>query len=190
MDLVASAIDAYADAHTTAPPDYLRALDAEAREALPHPSMLSGPVVGRLLETLVALAQPELVLEIGTYAGSSALWMARGLPADALIVTCEIDPDHAAFAQRHIGASPHADRIDVRVGPALDTITALDGPFDFVFVDAEKTGYPEYVDAVLEKLSPDGLIVLDNMLRDGEVLDPDAGDEGTRADDLTTENDR
>jgi caffeoyl-CoA O-methyltransferase len=181
MDLVNPAIEAYADGHVTPPPDYLARLDAEARAVLPFPAMLSGPVVGRLLEALVALRGAKAVLEIGTYAGSSALWMARGLAPGGRIVTCELDPDHAAFARRHIAASPHADQVEVRVGPALETVAELPGPFELVFIDADKTGYAAYLDAVLPKLAPGALVIADNVLRAGRVLEEASEDPGTRA---------
>ncbi|MEA2303921.1 MAG: caffeoyl-CoA O-methyltransferase [Solirubrobacteraceae bacterium] len=181
MDLVNPAIEAYADGHVTPPPDYLARLDAEARAVLPFPAMLSGPVVGRLLEALVALRGAKAVLEIGTYAGSSALWMARGLAPGGRVVTCELDPDHAAFARRHIAASPHADQVEVRVGPALETVAELPGPFELVFIDADKTGYAAYLDAVLPKLAPGALVIADNVLRAGRVLEEASEDPGTRA---------
>jgi len=142
--------------------------------------MLSGHVVGRLLETLVALARPRIVLEIGTYAGLSALWMVRALPEGGRIVTCELDDAAADFAQGWFDRTPGGDRIDLRRGPALDTIAQLDGPVDLVFIDADKTGYPAYLDAVLPKLARNGLIVADNVLRSGRVLEP-TPDDGTRA---------
>lgn len=177
--MIDPAIEAYVEAHTTPAPEHLTRLDEETRASLPVPEMLSGPVVGRLLETLVFLRAPKLVLEIGTYSGGSALWMVRGLPPGGRIVTCEISPETADFARRHIEAAGEQERIDLRVGPALETIESLDGPFDFVFIDADKPGYPGYLDAVLPKLAPDGLIVADNTLRGGTVLEPD--DEGGRA---------
>jgi caffeoyl-CoA O-methyltransferase len=134
--------------------------------------MLSGPVAGRLLEILTWLARPRLVLELGTYSGYSALTMAAVLPPGGRIVTCELSEERAAFAQRHIDASPYADRIEIRRGPALDTIASLDGPFDLVFIDADKSGYPDYYEAVVPKLAPAGLVVIDNTLQDGEVVDP------------------
>ena len=151
MDLAA-----YAEQHTTAAPPHLAALDAETRARLAMPQMLSGVVVGRLLETLVHVMQPRLVLEIGTYSGGSALWMAGALGAGARLVTCEVDPEHAAFARRHIAAAGFEHRVEVVVGPALDAIAALPGPFDLVFIDADKTGYPDYFEAVLPKLAPHG----------------------------------
>jgi caffeoyl-CoA O-methyltransferase len=177
-DLVRPDIDAYAAAHTAPLPDWWSAIDAEAAQALPYPSMLSGHVVGQLLATLVAALRAQLVVEVGTYAGTSALAMAGALPPGGRVVTLELDDRHADFAQRHIDASPYTDRIEIRRGPALASLEALDGPFDLVFIDADKTGYPDYYEAALPKLAPHGLIVADNTLRDGEVLDPH--DEGSR----------
>jgi caffeoyl-CoA O-methyltransferase len=169
---VPAAIEAYAGAHTTPEAEHLRALAEETRATLSSPEMLSGPVAGRLLEILTWLARPQLVLELGTYSGYSALTMAAVLPPGGRIVTCELSEERAAFAQRHIDASPYADRIEIRRGPALDTIAELRGPFDLVFIDADKSGYPDYYEAVVPKLAPAGLVVIDNTLQDGEVVDP------------------
>jgi caffeoyl-CoA O-methyltransferase len=181
-------IDRYCDEHTTAPPDWLDRLAAETRDQLEFPQMLTGRVEGRFLEMLVWASGARVVLEIGTYSGYSALSMAAALPDGGRIVTCEISEQHADFARRHVEASPYADRIEIRVGPALETIAGLDGPFDLVFVDADKTGYSDYVDAVLPKLAPRGLVVIDNTLWSGRVTDPDPDDETTTA--LAALNDR
>jgi caffeoyl-CoA O-methyltransferase len=178
-ELVRPDVEAYAAAHTTPFGPEMERLHAEAAAELPYPAMLSGPVVGRLLQTLVALVGPRLVVEVGTYAGYSALAMAGALPPGGRIVTLELADVHADFAQRHIDASPFADRIEIIRGPAQASLEALEGPFDLVFIDADKTGYPAYYEAALAKLSPDGLIVADNTLRDGGVLDPQ--DDGDRA---------
>jgi caffeoyl-CoA O-methyltransferase len=178
--IVPDDIEAYAESASTPAPDWLAALDAEARAELPFPQMLSGNVVGRLLQALIWASGATRVLEIGTYAGYSALAMAMALPEDGTIVSCELEPDRAAWAQRHVDASPYAARVRIEVGPALETVERLPGPWDLVFVDADKTGYPGYVDAILPKLTPRGLVVLDNTLRGGDVLAPAAGDEGTR----------
>ncbi|HET6508531.1 MAG TPA: O-methyltransferase [Baekduia sp.] len=181
-DLVRSDIEAYAAAHTTPLPAALQRLHDEATRELPYPSMLSGPVVARLLQTLVAAARPRLVVEVGTYAGFSALAMAEALPPEGRIITLELDDRHADFAQRHVDASAYADRIEIVRGPALESLARLDGPFDLVFIDADKTGYPDYYEAALAKLAPDGLIVADNTLRGGDVLAPDSeGDEAIAA---------
>ena len=174
-------IDAFAEQHTTPPDRLLVELSEETTATLPNPQMLTGPVEGRFLEMLVFASEAERVLEIGTYSGYSALSMARGLPPGGHIDTCEIDERHAAVARRYVGESPYADRITIHVGPALDTVTQLDGPFDLVFVDADKTGYDGYYEAVLPKLAPRGLIVFDNMLQSGRVVDAPDEDESTRA---------
>jgi caffeoyl-CoA O-methyltransferase len=177
-DLVRSDVEAYAAAHTTPLPAWLTRVHDEAVTELPYPSMLSGPVVGRLLQTLVFALAPRLVVEVGTYAGFSALAMAAALPAGGRVVTLELEDAHADFAQRHVDASPFADRIEIVRGPALESLDRLDGPYDFVFIDADKTGYPDYYEAALAKLAPTGLIAVDNTLRGGGVLDP--GSEGDR----------
>jgi caffeoyl-CoA O-methyltransferase len=185
MDLVRSDIEAYAADHTTAPAPWMQRLHGEAVADLPDAAMLSGPVVGGLLQTLVAVMQPGLVVEVGTYAGYSALAMAAALPPGGRVVTLEIDDAHADFAQRQFDASPYADRVELRRGPALESLARLDGPYDLVFIDADKGGYPGYYEAALAKLSPHGLIVADNTLRDGRVLAPDS-DAGRMMDELNT----
>ena len=134
--------------------------------------MLTGPVAGKFLEFLVATAQPRQILEIGTFSGHGTLSMAAALPSDGHIDTCELDPERAAIARSYFDRSPWADQITIHVGPAGETIGALPGQFDFVFMDAEKTGYIDYYEAVLPRLSEHGLIVADNTLHDGRVFDP------------------
>lgn len=174
-------IDRYAEASTTAAPAALRRLEEETRATLTSAQMLSGAVVGRLLETLVWLRRPRLVLEIGTYSGASALWMARALPDGARIVSCELDPGRADFAEAQVARAGMAGRIEVWRGPALESIRALDGAFDLVFLDADKTGYPGYYEEVVPRLAPDGLFVADNTLMSGRVLDPAPDDESAAA---------
>lgn len=180
--IVPDEIDRYAEEHTTPVGELMDALAEETRSTLRSPGMLSGAVEGRLLEMLVFATGARSVLEFGTYSGYSALSMARALPADGQIVTLEVDPDHAEFAHRHIAASPYADRIEVVLGPALESVERLDGPFDLVFIDADKPSYASYYEAALAKLSPRGLIAVDNTLWGGAVLDPgDDADDSTRA---------
>jgi caffeoyl-CoA O-methyltransferase len=182
-DLVSEGVDAYAEAHTTPPAEHLRALAHETRATLGSPGMLTGAVEGRFLEMLVFLAQPRFVLEIGTFSGYSALSMAPALPAGGRIVTLELSDERADFAERHIAAAGLADRIEVLRGPAIESIATLDGPFDLVFIDADKPGYLRYYEAVLPKLAERGLIVADNVLWSGRVADPPADDDmdSTRA---------
>jgi caffeoyl-CoA O-methyltransferase len=125
--------------------------------------------------------RPQVVLEIGTFTGYSALSMAETLPAGGRIITCDISEDHLAIARRQIAASPYADRIEIRQGPALETIESLPGPFDLVFIDADKPAYRDYYEATLAKLAPEGVIVVDNVLWSGRPLDPEQVDRSTAA---------
>jgi caffeoyl-CoA O-methyltransferase len=170
--LFSATLDGYIDAHATPLEPLLAENHEETYASLSSPQMIAGPVLGRLLRFLVAMVAPRLVVEIGTFSGYSALAMAGGLPPEGRIVTCEISPDRARFAQEYFDRSPFADRIDLRVGPALETVAALDGPFDFVFIDADKEGYTGYYEAVVPKLSPRGVIAVDNTLQGGHVADP------------------
>ena len=169
-DIVDPDLETYAEAHTTPPPAHLVAVDTETREKLDFPQMMVGTLEGRFLELLVFAARPHKVLEIGTFSGYSSLAMAAGLPPRGMITTCELSPVHAAAARRHIAASPYADRIEVIEGPAIDTVATLPGPFDFVFIDADKGSYLAYYEAVLPKLAPGGLIAADNTLWSGNVI--------------------
>ena len=179
--IVPDDVERYVEEHSSPEPPHLAELAAETRERLRAPQMLSGAVEGRLLQTLVFATGARSVLEIGTYSGYSALMMAEALPPYGRIVTCEVDPEHAAVARRHFESSPYAEMIELREGPALETIESLPGPFDLVFVDADKTAYAAYYEAVLPKLSERGVIAVDNTLWSGRVLDAEAGDESTAA---------
>lgn len=185
MDIVAPEIDRYAEQHSTPPPDYMQRLADETRQ-LPRAGMLTGPLEGGFLQMLVHMANARNVLEIGTFTGFGTLSMAAAVPADGQVITCDVDPDAVAIARRYIDESGLADRIDIRMGNALDTIATLEGPFDFVFIDADKTNYLNYYEAVLPKLAPRGVIAVDNVLWGGRVLDPEGeagtdGEEDTRA---------
>jgi caffeoyl-CoA O-methyltransferase len=168
------ALDAYVADHGIPAGTLLDELEAATHASLQAPGMLAGPVLGGLLRFLVGLTQPRLVLEIGTFSGYATLSMAAALPAGGRIVTCEVSAEHAAFARSWFARSSDGDRIELREGPALETVQGLDGPLDLVFIDADKTGYRDYYEAVVPKLAPDGLIAADNTLRGGTVLDPDS----------------
>lgn len=171
MDIVDPRIEEYTERLTSPHEPLLAELSAETAERLGSTAMLTGPVAGRLLELLVWAAQPRRVLEIGTFSGHSALAMAAALPEGGHIDACEIDPERAAFAQRYFDRSPHGSKIALHLGPAIETIERLEGDFDFVFIDAEKDGYVGYYEAVLPRLAERGLIVADNTLADGRVVD-------------------
>ena len=187
--LSSATIDAYVDAHTTPLEPLLGELHEATYGAMSSPQMIAGPVVGRLLRFLVAMVEPRLVVEIGTFTGYSAMAMAGGLPEGGRVVTCELSPERADFAQSWFDRSPLGDRIDLRVGPALDTLEALDGPYDFAFIDADKSGYLDYYEAVLPKLADRGLIVVDNVLWSGRVAAAPSDDDSDSTRALRTFND-
>jgi caffeoyl-CoA O-methyltransferase len=173
---------AYADAHTTAPPGYLESVDASTKEGFAAWGMMVGRQEGRFLELLVFATQATSVLEIGTFTGYSSIAMAAGLGKDGSIISLEVDPHHAQVARGNIAEAGLESHISVIEGPALRSLEQLQGPFDLVFIDADKVTYDAYYEAVLPKLAPHGLIVVDNTLQGGGVL-PSENDphEGARA---------
>jgi caffeoyl-CoA O-methyltransferase len=181
MGVVDEKIEAYAAAHTSPEHPLLAEVAANTRASQEGHGMMVGLLEGRFLETLVWLSGARRILEIGCFTGYSALSMAAALPPGGTITTCELDPERAALARRHFNASPWADRIDLIEGPALDSLTLLMGPFDLVFIDADKVNYPRYYEAVLPLLADHGLIVADNVLWSGRVLDEADQSDDTKA---------
>lgn len=179
MDIVNAEVEAYAAAHTTPVDSLLAELAATTRERSDRAGMLSGPLVGRLLQTLIAVSGARRVLEIGTFTGYSALTMASALPDDGRIVTCDVSEESTAIAREFWARSPHGGKIELRLGPALETIARLEGPFDVVFIDADKSNYSRYYEVAWPLLSEHALIIADNTLWSGRVLDPE--DEDSRA---------
>jgi caffeoyl-CoA O-methyltransferase len=179
--VVDSGVEEYAAAASTPTPldGLLERLAAETRERMAAPQMMVGPVEGRFLELLVRLTGARHVLELGTFTGWSSIAMASALPPDGRVVTCDVNEEAVEIARRYAREAGVADRIDYRLGPALETIRGLDGPFDLVFVDADKEGYLDYYEATLPLLADGGLLVADNVLWSGRVVDPEP-DERTR----------
>jgi predicted O-methyltransferase YrrM len=180
METVDPRAEDYAVAHTTGPRADVAAVRAEAA-TLPIPEMAGGLVEVKLLEAFVVATRARRVLEIGTFAGVTALSLAALLPEDGELVTLEVDPGNAAIARRHFAASPSGGRIRLIEGDARESLATIDGPFDLVWIDASKSDYPAYYDAVLPKLADHGVIVADNVLRSGDVLDPAVNDKGAIA---------
>lgn len=148
--------------------------------------MQIAPDQGALMTTLTRLIGARRALEVGTFTGYSAICIARGLSEEGELIACELDPERAAIAERNIELAGLADRVDVRVGPAAETLAGLKGSagselFDFVFIDADKTSYPAYYEAALDLMRPGGLLILDNVLLDGRVLDPAESDDSAVA---------
>lgn len=176
MNLVDPKADAYAEAHTTPSGELYERLAAETHEKTSIPQMMVGEVEGRFLEFLVRLVGAKRVLELGTFTGYSSLSMARGLSDGGHVISCDVNPETTAIAQRYAEEAGLADRIEYRLGPGIETIAQLEGPFDLAFIDAEKSGYIDYYEAVLPKLADGGLIIADNALRDGQVLAEDTAE--------------
>ena len=177
MNFIDKAVEQYAHDHTTPESDLFRRLREETYREMSSPQMQVGRIEGQFLKVLVRLTGARRVLEIGMFTGYSALMMAEGLPDDGRLITCDIDPQAEAIARRYFAESGHGHKIEVRIGPALDTIKTLAGPLDMVFIDADKANYVNYYDAVMGLVRPGGLVVADNVLWSGEVVDPqdDAG---------------
>lgn len=170
--LVLEPVEEYARRMTRAEPELLAQIAARTQREMRYPQMLTGRLEGRLLKLLVQLVRAELVVEVGTFTGYSALSLAEGLGERGRVITCEVDPDTARVAQEGFDASPWGSRIELRLGPALQTLAAIEGPVDLSFIDADKQNYPQYYELLLARTRPGGLVVLDNMLWSGEVLDP------------------
>lgn len=177
LSLVDRTIEEYAVAKSEPTSELLHELVAETNRSQSLPQMLCGPIEGRLLKMLVQLAGAGRILEIGMFTGYSALSMAEGLPDDGELITCEIDPHVIETAKKFFARSPHGHKIKVMQGPALESIKQVSAPLDFCFIDADKTNYVNYYDAVLPLLRAGGVIVVDNVLWSGRVLNPqDASD--------------
>jgi caffeoyl-CoA O-methyltransferase len=179
LTLVPDAIEDYAAAHADPVSPLLDELRVETKAQMQWHQMQVGRVEGSFLRMLVRLIGAKRILEIGMFTGYSALCMAEALPEDGTLVTCDVDPKAEAIARAYFARSPHGRKIDVRMGPALETIKKVAAPLDLVFIDADKENYSAYFDAVFPLVRKGGLIVADNTLWSGKVLDPQ--DESTRA---------
>ncbi|MDX1594285.1 MAG: class I SAM-dependent methyltransferase [Gammaproteobacteria bacterium] len=153
----------------------------EETEEMPEASMQVAPEQGQFLNLLVGLLGARRIVEIGTFTGYSALWMAGALPEDGRLVTCDVSEEWTAVAQRYWEEAGLAERIDLRLAPALETLETLleeeRGHYDLAFIDADKEGYDAYYEACLKLLHSGGLIVVDNTLWSGRVIDPEADDD-------------
>lgn len=172
LTLVLENIEQYAQAHTTKEPQLLNNLFKETFAKTKYPNMLVGPLEGNFLKLLVKVTKPKRILEIGTFTGYSTLFMAEGLGDGSEILTLDIDFKSAEIAKQYWALSPHREKIKFLPGDALNTLKVLDGPFDMVFIDADKTNYINYWEATLPKLKKGGLVIADNVLWSGRVLNP------------------
>ena len=180
VDPVHPAVADYVLANSTQPDDLLRELVAETREAVGgRAGMQVSHDEGALLTMLVRLVGARQAVEIGTFTGYSSTCIARGLAAGGRLLACDVSEEWTSIARRYWEKAGVADRVDLKIGPAIETLRALPGDFviDFAFIDADKVSYPAYYEEVVRRLRPGGVIVLDNVLRGGRVLDPAFDDE-------------
>ena len=168
-------VDAYIAGRLLAADPALDAALAEA-DAAGLPPINVAPVQGKLLHLLALMSGARRILEVGTLGGYSTIWLARSLPADGHLVTCEIDPHHAAVARASLDRAGVGDKVEIRVGSAVDTLAAMvaegERGFDFVFIDADKPNNVNYLHAALALARPGATIVVDNVVREGAVADP------------------
>lgn len=179
--LVPSEIEAYAEAHSMPESAVCRALREETQRTMDYPQMLVGPLEGAFLKMMTQLVCAKRVLEIGMFTGYSALCLAEALPAVGTVITCEINEKSASVARRYFVQTAAGEKISIRMGPALDTMRTLTGPFDLIFIDADKTNYLNYYRCALDLLAPNGVILIDNVLWSGEVLKQPPPDDSTAA---------
>jgi caffeoyl-CoA O-methyltransferase len=178
--IVEPEVERYAEGHTTPDGELFERLAEETRAKTSAPQMMVGRIEGQFLAALVRLLGATRILELGTFTGYSSISMASALPPDGRVITCDVDPDATGIARRYMDESGHGDKIEIRLGPALETLETLEGPFDLVFIDADKPNYVNYYEAALPLLADRGLLVADNVLWSGRVVQEDA-DESTGA---------
>ncbi len=181
MEFIDADTELYALEHSTVQDSVLEQIAENTRQHLDSPSMMIGQLEGMFLEMLVFAIKPDRVLEIGTFSGYSCISMAKGLKPGATIDTLENDNKHVEIAKAHIKQAGLEKVITIREGDARQTIQKLTGPYQFIFIDADKTGYEHYLKYALELLSPDGIIAVDNTLWSKRVLDPTDSTEDTLA---------
>jgi predicted O-methyltransferase YrrM len=174
-----TAVDDYLDDLIVRPDEALSAAH-EASRAAGLPEIAVSAPQGKLLHLLARAMGAQRILEIGTLGGYSAIWLARALPPGGRLVSLEYSPKHAQVARANLARAGLAAVAEVRVGPALELMPSLSGPFDFFFIDADKEGYPDYFRRCLELSRPGSMMVFDNVVREGEVIDSKTRDPSVR----------
>ena len=180
MNFISDQLQQYIDDHSMEESDLLKALDRETHQKVLQPRMLSGSYQGRLLALLAKMIGPKKILEVGTYTGYATLCMAEGLTTGGLIDTIDHNEELADMQRRYFDQSPYASQIVQHLGEAIDILKTLAGPYDLVFLDADKENYPHYFDLIIDKLETGGILLSDNVLWSGKVLEK-ATDEATSA---------
>lgn len=172
LTLVDEAVERYATEHTVALDPVYERLRKATWDSTDCPQMQVGPLEGRLLCFLARLSGARRAVEIGTFTGYSSLSIAEGLVDDGTLITCDVDPVSTAIAQEHWDQVPWGAKITLRLGPAAETLATVQGPLDLAFIDADKVNYTTYWELLVPKMRSGGLIVVDNVLWSGRVLDP------------------
>lgn len=172
MHFLPEKLDDYVVAHSAQEPEHLKALTKETYQKILQPRMLSGPYQGRVLSMISKLVTPATILEIGTFAGYSALCLAEGLQKNGVLHTIDIKEEMVDFQRKHFDASPYGSQIQQHLGQALDIIPTINSTFDLVFIDADKRNYINYFNVIIEKMNPGGIILSDNVLWSGKVVAP------------------
>lgn len=182
MHFLPKEIDDYVVQHSAKEPELLQKLNRETNQKVLQPRMLSGHYQGRILSILSKLINPKNILEIGTYTGYSALCLAEGMRSDGVLHTIDINEELVDLQKRYFEASPWEDQIIQHLGDATEIIPSLKVDFDLVFIDADKPNYPIYFEQIIENLNPGGVILSDNVLWSGKVVEPlKEDDESTKA---------
>lgn len=181
MEFLPLAIQSYAEAHTEPEPPLLQALARETWVQNLYPRMLSGHLQGRLLAAFSRMLRPRRVLEVGTFTGYSALCLAEGLAPDGHVLTLEADPENAAVARRWFAQAGLQDRITCLAVDACTHLPTLTDTYDLVFIDAKKEEYQAYYDAILPRVRPGGVILTDNVLWSGQVVEKSSTDPAARS---------
>lgn len=171
MEIIDPVLLRYAEQHTAPESDLLKRINRETHVRVMRPRMLSGHLQGRVLAFVSKLLKPRVILEIGTYTGYSAICLAEGLHDDGRLITIDINEELEEMVRHNIEQAGLSNRVDYRIGNALQIIPALDANFDLVFIDADKENYSRYFDLVVDKVSLNGLILADNVLWSGKVLE-------------------
>jgi caffeoyl-CoA O-methyltransferase len=172
MEFIDEALANYALAHSSSESDILRELNRETHLKVMQPRMLSGHLQGRFLSLLSHLLQPKCILEIGTYTGYSALCLAEGLSEQGVLHTIDNNPERDALVKRYISKSGMEGKILPHIGDAHVVIPTIEGEFDLVFIDADKSSYAHYFDLVIDRVRKGGIIISDNVLWSGKVIEP------------------
>jgi len=170
MEFIDSALLAYCEAHTSEEDPLLKKITRETQAKVLMPRMLSGHLQGKMLELFTKMIQPQTILEIGTYTGYSGVCLARGLKKGGKLITLDINDELETMVRGFFEESGLSDQIDYRLGNALEIIPTLSGPFDLVFIDADKFNNATYFDLIIDKVHPGGIILADNVLWSGKVL--------------------